>query len=724
MAKIIIVSNRLPVTVGNVIKKSPGGLVSALSGVSTNNTKMIWIGWAGTFSSNADNSAKLKETLIKDFDCYPVFLSKKEISDYYHGFSNACLWPALHYFSQHIHYSSMFWDSYVNINRKFAEYIAANAADDDLVWIHDYHLFLVPQMLRKIKPNIKIGFFLHTPFPSFEVFRCLPHREEILKGLLGSDLVGFHTYGYLRHFRRSCLRLLNIESDIAQILVDKRFCKLGVFPIGINSDQFLKELGTKRFIKRRNELKKAYANYKVVLSVERVDYTKGILRRLEAIEKFLFHHKHKLDVAFIFIGIPTRGEVKEYKELLGQIQKKVGEINSQYSNIEYTPIHFIHKTIPLSDLCALYSIADVAMITPLIDGMNLVAKEYLACKIDSTGVLLLSEFAGAAHELISAVLVNPYDIDNVTKNLENALLMDEAEKSQRLIPMRSHVIRYNANQWAQTFLKELKQSRKSIKKQNNNAKFISEKVLSSIKKAKKVAFFIDYDGTLREFEDTPDKAKPTKEILQIISALARHANYEVFIISGRKEADLEKWFKGLNVALISEHGYSILLPKSDKWQMINSHIDLSWKKKVIKILSQYVSTPQGTSIEEKKSSVVWHYRQADPEFGKWKSQQLLGNLLEILTNENVVVSQGNHIVEVSSSQINKGFAVRHFMQKNNYDLIVCAGDDKTDETMFQINDARIVSIKIGLDETFARYKIADPILFREFLLKFTKKENF
>ncbi|MBU1043119.1 MAG: bifunctional alpha,alpha-trehalose-phosphate synthase (UDP-forming)/trehalose-phosphatase [Candidatus Omnitrophica bacterium] len=723
MGKLIIVSNRLPITVGSVIKKSSGGLVSALSGVSTD-TKMIWIGWPGTFSSNSDNSAKLKETLINDFDCYPIFLSKKEVSDHYHGFSNACLWPALHYFSLHIHYSSRFWDSYVNINRKFAEYIAENAEDDDLVWIHDYHLFLVPQMLREMKPNIKIGFFLHTPFPSFEVFRCLPHREEILKGLLGADLVGFHTYGYLRHFRRSCLRLLNIESDIAHVLVGKRFCKLGVFPIGIDSGLFLKELGTKKFIKRRNELKKAYANYKVVLSVERVDYTKGILRRLEAIEKFLYHHKHKLDVAFVFIGIPTRGEVKEYKELLGQIQKKVGEINGQYSNIEYTPIHFIHKTIPLSDLCALYSIADVAMITPLIDGMNLVAKEYLACKTDSTGVLLLSEFAGAAHELISAILVNPYDIDNVTKNLENALLMDDAEKDQRLIPMRSHVLRYDANHWAQTFLDELKQSRKRIKQQNNtNLKFISEKVLNLIKKAKKVAFFIDYDGTLREFEDTPDKATPTKEILKIISELARCRNHEVFIISGRKEADLQKWFKGVNVTLIAEHGYSILLPKSDKWQMTNPEIDLSWKKKVIKILSQYVSTPQGTSIEEKKSAVVWHYRQADPEFGKWKSQQLLGNLLEILTSENVVVSQGNHIVEVSSSQINKGFAVRHFMQKNNYDLIVCAGDDKTDESMFQINDPRIISIKIGLNQTFAKYKILSPALFKGFLAKVAKRGN-
>ncbi|HQP10510.1 MAG TPA: trehalose-6-phosphate synthase, partial [Candidatus Omnitrophota bacterium] len=329
MSKIIIASNRLPITVGNTIKKSSGGLVSALDGLFPNKD-MLWVGWPGPKTSKFKDPQALRRRLIKDFGYYPIFLNQHEIDDYYDGFSNSCLWPALHYFPHYIHYTLESWKSYVKINQKFAEHIAANASDDDLIWIHDYHLFLVPQMLRSINPHLKIGFFLHTPFPSFEVFRCLPHREEILKGLLGSDVIGFHTYGYLRHFRSSAIRLLNTESDIDKILYGERSCKLGVFPIGINSRQFLNELSSPKFQQRKETFRSIHAGQKIVLGVERVDYTKGILRRFDAIEKFLRNRKKKTKVVFIFIGVPTRGEVKAYKDLLDQIQKRVGEINGEY----------------------------------------------------------------------------------------------------------------------------------------------------------------------------------------------------------------------------------------------------------------------------------------------------------------------------------------------------------------------------------------------------------
>lgn len=723
MGKIIIVANRLPVTVGNTIRKSSGGLVSALDAM-FDASNMLWVGWPGTYFSKSKDIKTLKQKLIDEFQCYPIFLSQQEVAEYYHGFSNACLWPTLHYFPHYIHYSTQWWDNYVKINQHFADEIAANASDDDTVWIHDYHLFLVPQMLRELNPRLKIGFFLHTPFPSFEIFRCLPHRNEILKGLLGADLIGFHTYGYLRHFRSSLIRLLNIDSDIDIILYKERFCKLGVFPIGINSQQFLDAMQSKKTKKREAIFRDSYKGYKIVLGVERVDYTKGIIRRFEAIEKYLSNQEDKQKVVFIFIGIPTRGEVKEYKELIDQIQQKAGEINGKYSSIEYAPIHFIHKSIPLEDLCALYSIADVAMVTPLIDGMNLVAKEYLACKIDTTGVLLLSEFAGAAEELFNAVSVNPYDIDDVAENLEVALEMSEEEKIHRLKGMRTHVIKHDAAHWAKTFLQELERVPDVENTQiNNQTNKMTPEVFTRIETAKKIGFFLDYDGTLREFEDLPQKASPPRETLEIIKSLAAHKNHEVYIISGRKGSDLEGWFKGLDVTLVSEHGYNTLPPRAHQWEIIHSNIDLLWKDNVNKIFTQYVSTTPGSFIEEKTSSLVWHYRKTDPEFGNWKAQQLMGHLLEILTNENVVVHQGKRIVEVSSNQVNKGEALKIFLQKNKYDLVVCAGDDKTDETMFKIKDPRIISIKIGSQETYANYRFLSPELFRNFLTQIVENER-
>jgi len=716
MSKIIIASNRLPIIVGKTIRRSPGGLTSAMDGL-FDDTTMIWVGWPGAYPSTKRNAVALAKRLRRDFNYVPVYLTAKEIESYYHGFSNACLWPILHYFPHYIHYSSTAWDGYVASNKKFAERIAEEANDHDLIWVHDYHLLLVPQMLRQINPRLKIGFFLHTPFPSFEVFRCLPHREELLRGILNADLIGFHTYGYLRHFRSSLIRLLNIDSDVDVILHEGRQCKLGVFPIGINRRQFIDELGTEKFRRRKASLQSMYAGHKVVLSIERVDYTKGILRRFAAIEKFLRDRKNKTECVFIFIGIPTRGEVKEYKELLDQIQKKVGWINGQFSDIGYTPVQFINKVIPMVDLCALYSVADVLMVTPLIDGMNLVAKEYLACKDDQTGVLILSEFTGAAHELFSALLVNPYDIDQVAKNLEIAVRMAPAEKARRLKGMREHVLKYDASYWARIFLAKLKEKKKKAGSQSyTNVGQLIKTIRNLMKNAGRVAFFLDYDGTLREFEDLPHEAVPTDEIMATVSELARLKHVDVFIVSGRRSTDMEGWFKGLPVTLVAEHGFMVLPPRSKTWHFTDPSIDLSWKQKVTKIFSQYVSTTPGTFIEEKMSSVVWHFRKADPEFGKWKAQQLIGNVLEILANENVIATQGQFIVEVSSNEVNKGAIMRHFMHKGNYKGVVCAGDDKTDEAMFKRSfDPHMISIKVGKGETFAKYRLSSPRLLRRLL---------
>lgn len=722
--KVLIVSNRLPITVGKQIKRSSGGLVSALEGTK-DHFGHFWMGWPGTYIKDKNAERQLRKTLLDQLHCCPVFLTAREVSDYYHGFSNSCLWPALHYFPQYIRYHQSWWDAYVRVNERFAREIISQTKDQDYVWIHDYHLCLAPRMVKKANPRLKIGFFLHTPFPSYEVFRCLPHREELLEGLLGADLIGFQTYGYLRHFRSSVIRLLNLESDLDRIRVGDHFCRWGVFPIGINSGGFLKELKTKQFQSARKRLLARHSGHQIVLSLERLDYTKGILRRLEAIDKFLSGEKKPAQVSFVFISIPSRGEVKEYVQLKEMVETTVGRINGEHGTVDYAPVQFIHSTVSFTDLCAIYAIADVAMVTPLVDGMNLVAKEFLACQgDDDPGVLLLSEFAGAANELFDAVIVNPYDIESVVVNLRRALAMPVEERRRRVKAMKKHVIQYDAKYWAEMFIGEMVASSGTVEAvPHEEGSMTLAMVRKKIDRAKKTAWFIDYDGTLREFENEPGQSVPTREIHDILRGLGARPQFDVFVISGRKARDLEDWLGGLPVTLIAEHGYCFRDLIQKQWRPVYENLDFSWRDKVREILQAYVATTPGSFIEEKEASLVWHYRQSDPEFGAWKAQNLIANLYDLLVNQPAGVHHGKRIVEISPIQVNKGAAVQKFIHEKGYDCVVCSGDDKTDEAMFVIDDPRLISIKIGKGETRAGLRLISPQVFRQFLHSLNVKKQ-
>ncbi len=713
MARILTVANRLPVTVGKTIKRSPGGLVSALEGLHEA-FDLHWIGWPGTSVTQPQQIKEITARLT-EVHCTPIFLSKKEVTEYYHGFANASIWPAFHYFAHFVHFKSTWWDSYQAVNSRFAETVAAEARPDDIVWVHDYHLMLVPWMLRTLRPELKIGFFLHTPFPSYEIFRCLPKRKEILQGLIGSDLIGFHTYGYLRHFRSSLLHLLNIETEMDRFLSYDRFTHLGVFPIGINAQGFLKEMKTRRFQKKLEHFRSVYRDKKIVLSVERLDYTKGIVRRLEAIERFLLKYEDKHNIVFIFVSVPSRDEVKEYHQLRSEVENMVGHINGQFATVDHIPIHFIHASIPFTELCALYAIADVAMVTPLIDGMNLVCKEYLACKEDGTGTLLLSEFAGASNELFDALIVNPYDIDAMVEQLQTALSMTKNKQVNPVLAMRKHVLEYDARNWAKTFIRNLEAIAEYDRVPEEPRASPMEQILSHLRADRKRAIFMDYDGTLREFENYPQWASPTTEILNLLKKLQLKRNLDLYLISGRRPEDLEAWFGHLKITLIAEQGFAVKERGRPEWTYPHPDTDLSWKPQIRHILEQYVTTTPGSSIEEKMSGFVWHYRRSEPEFGKWKAQQLVSVLSEMMTNTPVEVHHGNLTVQISSVHVNKGVAVQDCLRHKDYDVVLCAGDDQTDENMFRLEDPRIISVKVGKNKTIATYRLKDPEHFRRFL---------
>lgn len=715
MRTIINVANRLPVTIGDTLQKSSGGLVSALEGVSKERFNLKWLGWPGSAFETAAEQAQVEKRLQDELGYCPVFLSQDEVDAYYDGFSNGSLWPILHYNPHLMEYDGDEWEVYKKVNARFAVRILEMAGEDDLVWIHDYHLMLVPALLRKARPELRIGFFFHTPFPSSEVFRSHPRRSELLRGVIGADQIGFHTYGYLRHFRSAVLRVLGYEAELGSIRSGNHRSALGVYPIGINSDKFLEEIETDRFHDKCASLRDHWKGRRLVLSVERLDYSKGILQRLQAIEQFLKFSDHQNKVVFLFINVPSREKVPAYKTLLEQIEGMVGRINGEHATIENAPIHFIHQSVDFTQLCALYSISEVAMVTPLVDGMNLVAKEYLACQTeDDPGVLMLSEFAGAAQELVNAVIVNPFNTTQMSKGLSTALDMPLKERLSRLRKMRGRVLEFNANFWARTFIEDLCTQDQFTQ---HPVSFVEseDRILERLRAAKKPAFFLDYDGTLREFERIPSAAKPSEDVRTVLDALAA-SPIDIYIISGRDPETLRDWFTGHPFTLIAEHGSTVLAPDDKEWQNLNQTSDFSWKEQILEVLHHYEGSTPGSFVEVKHSAVVWHYRQCDPEFGIWKARQLLSELYEMVSNFPVEIHHGKKIIEISSIHVNKGAALERFAKEKKYDLVLCAGDDQTDETMFRVDGLNLLSIKVGSGDSRAEFRVPDPVHVRTMLL--------
>jgi len=715
---LINVSNRLPVTVeGDRITRSSGGLVAALEGLPEDQFKTKWIGWPGAAFPEESRRQEVAQQLDEEHGCVAVFLSQEEATAFYEGFSNSSIWPLLHYLPNYLRYEPGWWDHYQNVNRTFAEKVLETAHEGDLVWVHDYQLMLLPAMLRAAAPNLRIGFFLHTPFPAYEIFRCHPRRRELAAGMLGANRIGFHAFGYLRHFCSTVQRLLGIETDLTHIRTEGYNTALGVYPIGINAPKFEETLDSEEFHQRREEFRMAHENKRLVVSVERMDYTKGILRRLEAIDNFLARSDKVDAIRFVFVSVPSREGIEEYQHLVEDVESRVGQLNGKYATLLNSPIHFIHGSIPFVDLCALYALADIALVTPLIDGMNLVAKEFIACQRENAGLLILSEFAGAAEELFNALLVNPYDSAAVAETLTDALALTAEEKRTRILPMRERVMRYDARHWARSFINDLMSGPTSqARTVETDIREARDQVEQAFSAGKPIALFLDYDGTLREIELNPRAATPNAGIESLLRRLGQHPNLDVTIISGRSQEDLGAFLGGHPFRLIAEHGASLRAPGKKEWERLDRNINYAWKEELLAIFRLYEQATPGSTIEEKHSSIVWHYRKADEEFGAWKANQLTEELSALTANHPIKVRHGKKMVEVTAAENNKGAAVARVLDENDdYEVALCAGDDLTDESMFELNRPRILTIKVGSGPTLARFRVPDPAAFRQFL---------
>ncbi|WP_421918690.1 bifunctional alpha,alpha-trehalose-phosphate synthase (UDP-forming)/trehalose-phosphatase [Marinifilum sp.] len=720
MSRIHIVSNRLPVSIN--VENETIDLVPSVGGLATGMRSVYkeyngkWIGWPGLPSDDLNEELKSNiDERLKDEDCVSVHLSKDEIDLYYDGFSNRTIWPLFHYFAQYIDYSPELWDAFVGVNQKFADKALETLDEDDTIWIHDYQLLLVPEMIKSKKPGVTVGFFLHIPFPSFEVFRILPWRKELIQGMLGADLIGFHTFDYQRHFFSCVRRLMGYEISFNEIHIEDRIVLVDSFPMGIDYDKF-RDAAIQTFQKPLQEKSKLHRelekyflvspNRKLILSIDRLDYSKGIPNRLQAFAKFLEEYPEFIGkVTLIMLAVPSRGTVEHYINLKREVDELVGNVNGRFGSINYTPVWYFYRSLPFENLIELYSSCDVALVTPVRDGMNLVAKEYVASRTNRTGVIILSEMAGVSKEMGEALMINPNNTGEIAESIYQALTMPLDEQRERMIYLQDRIKRYDVFKWSSEFVKSL---RKVEKLQSSiYAKKVSSSILEKIKteytNAQKRSIFLDYDGTLTGFKKNPNDAKPDEELHKILNKLEEDPKNVITIISGRDRDSLENWFGGHKINLIVEHG--VWIKKYNKeWKMLANAND-TWKPSIRPILETFVDRTPGSFIEEKNYSLVWHFRKSEPEQGELRANELKDELTTMIANHNLEIMEGNKVIEVKSGGINKGMASVQFLQNQNFDFILALGDDWTDEYMFRELPDSAITIKVGLKHTAARYKV-------------------
>jgi trehalose 6-phosphate synthase/phosphatase len=711
MGRLLVVANRLPLnTIRSAgvlhFRPSPGGLAVGLSSL-PESSKRLWLGWPGVTNEKlkAEEKHQIIERLAAEH-CHPVFLSRKQMEGYYQGFCNKTIWPLFHYFPRRSVYEARFWKTYKQVNEAFCDEVMKIASQGDCIWVHDYQLMLLPQLLRQRLPDSKIGFFLHIPWPSFELFRLLPWREQILNGLLGADLIGFHTYDYVRHFLSSVSRITGLEHMLGNVSVANRVVKVDAFPMGIDYEKYSRAIDDPGVEKEINKIRSKIGERKIILSIDRLDYSKGIIERLEAFDLFLSENpQYRGSVTLIMVAVPTRTGVEDYKELRSRLEQLVGRVNGEYGTMGYVPVWYLYRSLPFAELTALYNVSDVALITPLRDGMNLIAKEFIAAKADKPGVLVLSEMAGAACELGEALVVNSCDKTAIIQAIKEALEMPPLEQLKRNKVMQERLCRYNVSRWSHDFLGALSDIKNT--QQQMSAKRLTdsmeEKLAEDCHKSNKRLFLLDYDGTLVGFKGKPAEAGPDDEIIDLLKCLSRDPKNTVVIISGRDKTTLEDWLGRIGIALVAEHGGWIKL-ENREWQS-RVPLDMNWKDKIRPILELHTDRTPGSTVEEKDFSLVWHYRKADPEFAYVRGQELRAVLVNLTENLDVGVFEGNKILEVKSQVVNKGRAAEHWVTGRDWDFILAAGDDYTDEEMFSILPEEAYSIKVGFAASKARFNV-------------------
>lgn len=724
---LIIVSNRLPVSVKKVdgaleFSRGEGGLATGLAQY-TKSSKNKWIGWPGIASDDlSERERQLISDELRKSNCYPVFLTQKQLDEFYNGYSNSILWPLFH--DSEVSDTSWqqedtWWKAYQRINEIYAETVVALSNVDDTIWVHDYQLMVLPALLRLERPNNQLGFFLHIPFPGSEQIQKLKSGEAIIAGMLGADLVGLHVASYVENFMET---VKEYDFGIAarkKVILRDRAVRVTDFPLGIDYAKYVEARKSSAVNREYAKLKLTYSGLKVILTVDRLDPAKNLIGRLEAYRELLRKNPKLIgNVVLVMQVFPSRLDVKEYRDLSVALQKLVRDINREFRQPGWLPVDFIFKSLPFARVTAMFRRADVAFIAPLRDGMNLVAKEYLASQPTQRGVLVLSKTAGAAQELQDAILVDPAKPQSLVRGLVKALDMKPTELKRRVRKMQRQLEESDVNVWANKFTRTL---RKDVRLPAGGPRTLQAEKLSSIaapfKSAKHRLILLDYDGVLERFHSDPKNAKPPKDLKRMLDQLCQQA--EVVVISGRRKSELEEWFAGTQVSLVAEHGAFSKRAGTHTWRNRSGTKNHEWKSQVWDLMDRYAAKTPGAIVETKEASLVWHYRNSPP-YDAQKYLVILRRLLRPIAQKyGLSIEQGNKILEVRTASVNKGIAAQAWI-KPSTDFILAVGDDYTDEYMFTLLAPKAYTIKVGPGRTNARFRLKDVAAVHKLLSKLSK----
>jgi trehalose 6-phosphate synthase/phosphatase len=711
LAHRIIVSNRLPFAYHaetGELTTAAGGLISALKG-GRFNERYIWVG-AAPDQVTPDLWEKLIHNIDSKMTFVPVFLDPNMYENYYSGFSNSVLWPLLHYDVELIKFQPKLWKAYAAVNGKFMRTILTIAKTGDIVWVHDYHLMLLPQLIKQRRPFLKVGFFLHIPFPESTIFQKMPMQQEILYGLLGADLIGFHLYQYLQNFCSAINNVLGLSCNSLKIEQSRHTTYLGAFPVSIDTQKFRKRAKSAAV----KALTRSCAQREFTfLSIERLDYIKGVDLKLTAYHHLLnIHPEYIGKVLLLQVAIPTRKNIPAYKQLKLKIEKMIDGINREFQTATWRPIHYIYDHIQFDQLLALYRSSDALIVTSKHDGMNLVVFEYIAAQNQNhPGVVILSEFAGAISTLSEVIPINPWNIDETTDTMHTVIHMKKSERIKRHEIMLTYLRKYTAKKWAASFVRRIEEINiknnyiPTLMTVNQLIKKIQEKFLDS---KKLLTLFLDYDGTLTPIVKHPELAHLPGQTYALLKQLSAKACINIVIISGRPADFLMRQFPSTPFDLCAEHGAMHFDAKEKKWDTLVNFNPKEWFDTIKRIMQDFTDRVPNSFIEQKKFSLAWHYRQSPSKFADQQAICLKDTLDTAFSNAPVTIQQGKKVVEIKIIEANKGFFIRWF-HKTHKDSshLLAIGDDATDEDLFlAVQALNGMTIKIGAGASSANYRMS------------------
>ncbi|PHT90278.1 Alpha,alpha-trehalose-phosphate synthase [UDP-forming] 6 [Capsicum annuum] len=775
--RIIIVANQLPVKAkrrsdnkGWSFSWDEDSLLLHIKDGLPDDMEVIYI---GSLKVEVDLSEQddVSQLLLDKFKCVPAFLPPDILSKYYHGFCKQHLWPLFHYMlpysaSHGNRFDRSWWEAYVAANKIFSQkVIEVINPEDDYVWIHDYHLMVLPTFLRRRFNRLRMGFFLHSPFPSSEIYRTLPVREEILKALLNSDLIGFHTFDYARHFLSCCSRMLGLEYQSKRGYIGLEYygrtVGIKIMPVGIHMGQIETVLQVADKERRIGELKQQFEGKTVLLGVDDMDIFKGVNLKLLALEEMLKQHpKWQGRAVLVQIANPARGKGKDIEEIQEEIQTSIKRINDKFRQPGYEPVVFIDRPVSLSERTAYYSVAECVVVTAVRDGMNLTPYEYIVCRqgipgsdctADSNGLkrsmLVVSEFIGCSPSLSGAIRVNPWNVEATAEALNEAISMVDAEKVLRHEKHYKYVSTHDVAYWSRSFFQDLERTCQDhfrrrcwgiglsfgfrvVALDPNFRKLSMDSIAASYSRAKNRAILLDYDGTL--MPQTAINKVPSPEVISIINSLCGDERNTVFLVSGRGRDSLGQWFSPCEkLGIAAEHGYFLRWSADKEWDVVGQSNDFQWMQIAEPVMKQYTEATDGSSIETKESALVWHHRDADLGFGSCQAKEMLDHLESVLANEPVAVKSGQFIVEVKPQGVSKGLIAEKIFETmaesgRQADFVLCVGDDRSDEDMFEIignainsgifsSSTEVYACTVGQKPSKAKYYLDDTTEVRTML---------